>query len=125
MHGARQGVQLRVVLARGLAEPRRGRGELVPEAIEIDALAARDQPLHVGPAEAEMPEQRVLENLFPRADAGNRRVDQHEAATRSGYCAAKAKPTMLPMSWVDQVGAVDLERVEHAGDVAGSAFFLS
>ena len=39
--------------------------------------------------------------------------------TRSGYCAAKAKPTMLPMSCVTRSARSIFERVEHAGDVAG------
>ena len=61
------------------AERARIGGELVPEAIEIDALAPGDQPLHVRPAEAEMPQQRVLEDLVPRADAWHRRIHHDEA----------------------------------------------
>ena len=91
MHGAGQGVELGVVLARGLRECGRGRRKLVPEAVEIDALAPRDQPLHVRSAEAEVPEQRVLQDFLPRTDAGQRRVDQDEARdARRGCCAAKA-----------------------------------
>src|SRR5262245_62790813 len=79
MHGARQGIELRVVITGILAEPARRRGELVPEAIEVDALAAGDEAFHVGTAEAKMPEQRVLQDVLPRSDARYRRVDEHEA----------------------------------------------
>src|SRR5262249_17801810 len=75
MPGAGAGIELRVVPARRLAEAARPGRELVPEAVEIDALAAGDEALHVGAAEAEMPEQRVLEYLLPWADAGQWRVD--------------------------------------------------
>ena len=102
MHRAGQRVELRVVPPRRFAEAI-GRGrELVPEAVEVDALAAGDEPLHVGPAEAEVPEQRVLQDLFPRPDAGHRRVDQHQpphplgiAAPRTGTppcCRCRAPP---------------------------------
>src|SRR5215470_2181212 len=70
VHGARQRVELRIVIACGFTEPARVRGELVPEAIEIDALAPRDQPLHVRTAKAEMPQQWIPQDLLPGADPG-------------------------------------------------------
>src|SRR5262249_52936196 len=52
MHGARHGVETRVMIASVFAEPA-GRGrELVPETVEINALAPGDETLHVRAAEA-------------------------------------------------------------------------
>ena len=39
--------------------------------------------------------------------------------TRSGYCAANAIADHVADVVGDEIGAVDLERIEHAGDVAG------
>src|SRR5262245_61942749 len=79
MHRARQRVELGVVLARRFAETRRCRRELVPEPVEIDALATLDQSFHVRPAKAEMPEQRIFEDFIPWPDAGQWCIDQDEA----------------------------------------------
>ena len=57
------------MLAGRFAEGRRLGGKLVSEAIEINALSAGDQPLHIGTAEAEMPKERVFDNLVPWTDA--------------------------------------------------------
>ena len=66
------------MFARGLAEGLRVGGKLVPEAVEVDAFASGDQPLHVRAAEAEMPQEWALEYLLPRADPRQRRVHQDE-----------------------------------------------
>src|SRR5438128_2475141 len=75
--GAR--VELRIVPAGSFVELLRIGRELVPEAVQVDALATGHQALHVRPAEAEVPEQGVLEDLLPRPDAGDGCIDQHEA----------------------------------------------
>src|SRR4051812_18962067 len=79
MHGAGAGVEGSVMLPGGLAEAVRICGELVPKTVEIDALATGNEPFHIRAAEAEMPEQRVLEDLLPGADAGDRSVDQRKS----------------------------------------------
>ena len=119
MHRARHRVELGIVRARRFAEARRGRGKLVPEAIEIDALAACHQPLHVRPAEAEVPEQRVLEDLLPRPDAWHRRIDQDEARDSLGILRGKGIADHVADIVRDEVGSVDLQCIEHAGHVAG------
>jgi|HubBroStandDraft_2_1064218.scaffolds.fasta_scaffold608416_2 hypothetical protein len=55
--------------------PLERRGELVPKPVEVNPFASRDEPLHIRTAEAEMPEQRVLENVLPRANTRQRRVN--------------------------------------------------
>jgi hypothetical protein len=55
MHGAGQRIELSVMDPCRLAEAGRIGRELVPEAIEVDALAPGQKSLHVGSAEAEMP----------------------------------------------------------------------
>src|SRR5204863_3613133 len=56
MHGARQSIELGIMFARFFAEAAAVGGEFVPEAVEIDALAPGDEALHIGSAEAEMPQ---------------------------------------------------------------------
>jgi len=79
-HRAGLRVERRVVLAFGFVEPFRDDGERVPEAVEIDAFAAGDQALHVVTTEAEVPHGRLLQDLLPGSDAGQRRVDGHPTA---------------------------------------------
>ena len=64
-HRARPRIELR---RNGPAFPRRScgvAGELVPEAVEIDALASRDEPLGIRTAEGEMPEQGMAHEVIP------------------------------------------------------------
>ena len=119
MHGAGQGIEFGVMLARGLGEGRGRGGKLVPEAVEIDALAPGDQPLHVRSAKAEVPQQRVLQDFLPRADAGQRRVDEDEARHTLRMLDGKGVADHVADIVGDEIGAVDLQRVEHAGDIAG------
>ena len=63
---------------RGLVDLRGVAGELVPEAVEIDALASRDEPLGIRAAEGEMPEQGMAHEVVPGGDAGNRRIHHHQ-----------------------------------------------
>lgn len=63
-----------VSLAAGaFGETRRSGGELVPEAVQVDALAASHQTLHVRAPEAKVPQQGSLQDLIPGADAGHGR----------------------------------------------------
>src|SRR3954467_13092062 len=98
MHRARAGIEFGVVFACRFREMLRGRRELIPEPVEVDALATFDQPLHVGTAEAKMPEQRTLQNFIPWTDTGSGASINTSRLTRCGCSAAKANATMLPMS---------------------------
>jgi hypothetical protein len=105
------------VLTRGFAEARRCRRELVPEPIEVDALATFDQPFHVGPAKAEVPEQRVLEDLLPWPDAGQGGVDQNEARHAAWVLRRKRIADHVADIVRDEVNVVDAQRIEHARHV--------
>src|SRR4029077_3945014 len=59
-------------------------GKFVPEAVEIDALAASDQALHIPTTEVKVPHGRILRNLIPWSDAGQRRIDRHPSADAVG-----------------------------------------
>jgi len=63
-------VQSRVMLARLLIDLLRIRGELVPEAIQVDPLATLHEPLDIGTAEVEVPEKWTAHNRVPVADTG-------------------------------------------------------
>ena len=66
-----------------------------------------------------MPQQRVLEDLLPRPDAGQRRIDQHEARDPLRMLRREGVADHVADVVRDEVGALDLQRIEHAGDVAG------
>jgi hypothetical protein len=55
-------------------------GKFIPETAEIDALAAGDQALHVLTTEAEVPHGRILFDVIPGSDAGQRRIDRQASA---------------------------------------------
>src|SRR5438045_9736670 len=78
MHGPWLRIELGVMLARGFSESGRIGGELVPRSIEVDALAAGDESLHIRAAKAEMPEERVFEDFLPWSDARQRRIHQNK-----------------------------------------------
>src|SRR5437764_7478860 len=79
MHSTGLRIQPSVVFAGAFAEYLGISRKLVPEAIEINALASGNQPLHVGATKPEMPQKRVLEYFFPRPDTRQRRVHKDEA----------------------------------------------
>jgi hypothetical protein len=66
-----------------LHQPLRVPGKFVPEAVEIDALAAGDQPLHALTTEAKLPHGGILCDLIPGFDAAQRRIDRHPSASRT------------------------------------------
>src|SRR5262245_39711936 len=117
MHRARQRVEFGVVLAGGFAEAA-GRGrKFVPEAIEVDALATGDQPLHVRAAKAEVPKQGILEDFFPWPDAWERRVDQDEARNALRKLRGESVPHHIADIVRDEIRAFDLERIEYASHI--------
>src|SRR5882724_10855442 len=101
------------------AKPARVRGKLVPKSIKIDALAPGDEALHVGAAESEVPKERVLEDFLPRPDARKRRVDQHEARHAIAIPRGEGIPNHVADVMGHERSALDLERIEDAGNVGG------
>ena len=63
-------------------------GEVIPDAIEVDALAAGYEALGVRAVEVEVPERGRDDDLVPRADAGDRRSMTTSLGSLSGKCAA-------------------------------------
>ena len=92
-------------------------GEIVPEAVEIDLFAPFHEPFHVRPAEAEMPQQRALDDLLPRTDAWNRSVDQHHLADALGMFLGEGESHHIADVMGDDVGTIDLEPVKDSRDV--------
>ena len=117
MHRAGPGIERGIMVARRLVDLLRIGGELVVEAVEIDALAPLDQPFHVGPAEIEMPEQRIEQNLVPVADARQRRIDHHPFGDARGILRRQRIAHHVADIVGDEVGLLDLQRIHHAGDV--------
>jgi hypothetical protein len=91
--------------------------QLVPEAVEIDALAALYQPLHVGTAEIEMPEQGAFQNLVPRSDAGQWGIHDRPARDPCRILGGEGVAHHVADVMGDELGPVDGETVEHAGDI--------
>ncbi len=116
-HAALRGVESGVVLTRGLGKMRGVGGELVPEAVEVDALAARDEALHVGAAEPEMPEQRVFQDLVPGPDTRHRRVHQHQLRHPVRISRGQRVGDHVADVAGHHIGARCPQRIHHADDV--------
>src|SRR5258707_7181905 len=68
-HYARLRIERRIMLPLRFIKSLRVPGKFVPETVEIDALAASDEALHVRTTEAKMPHGLGLFDLIPRTDA--------------------------------------------------------
>ena len=64
-HRPRHRIERRVVLTLLLVEAFRIALELIPEAVEVDALTTLDQAFHIGAAEAKLPHARIFLDLSP------------------------------------------------------------
>src|SRR6516225_6674633 len=72
------------MLARLLVDLLRIGRELVPEAIQVDALSALDQTLYVRPSKIEVPEKWATYYRVPVSNAGKGCVYHHPAADAAG-----------------------------------------
>src|SRR5438034_8802198 len=70
-------VQGSIVLPRIFIDPLGVSGQLVPEAIEVDALPALHQTLLVRTPEIEVPQHRAASDVVPIAYSGQRCIDHH------------------------------------------------
>src|SRR5262245_40042515 len=118
MHCAWHRVEFRVVGAGRFAESSRVRSKLIPEAVEIDALPARHQPLHVWSAEAKVPEQRVFEDLLPWPNAGQRSINENEPRDPIRILRSKRVADHVADIMGHKSGPVDFQFVKHAREVA-------
>ncbi|MCY1170511.1 hypothetical protein D9M73_105860 [compost metagenome] len=102
---------------RGFGKTCRLGGKVVPEAVEINPLAACDEPLHVRATEAEMPQQRVLEDFLPRANAGHRRIHEHELRHTVGMPRGKRITDHVADIVRHDIGTRGTQHVHHADDI--------
>src|SRR6202041_3747425 len=79
VHRMRPCVQGSKVLPRIFIDPLGVSRQLVPEAIEVDALPALHQTLLVRTPEIEVPEHRAASDVVPIAYSGQRCIDHHPA----------------------------------------------
>src|SRR5215218_5832466 len=107
MHRAGKGIELCIVLSRGLSEPARRGRKLIPEPVEVDPLAPSNEALHVRPAEAEVPKQRVLEDLLPGSYARKGRINQHEPRDAIAMLCRKSETDHVADVVRDEIGPVD------------------
>src|SRR5882672_3549387 len=109
---------------RALAEAFWVGGKFVPEAVQINPLAPFDQALHIWAAESEMPQHRGLQDFFPRTNPGNWRIDKNKVLDLLGMFGGKRERNHVADVVGHQVDLVDVQRVEHALDVAGLRLFV-
>src|SRR5437899_6002682 len=107
MHRAGPGVDRGVVAAGRFVDLRRVAGELVPEAVEVDALAAGNQALGIRAAEVEVPQRGHAHDLVPRWDAGYRRIYHDQAACLVGIARRVGISYHHADVVADDVGLVD------------------
>src|SRR5947209_7541315 len=99
-------------------------GEVIPEAIKVDPLAPGDEALHVRATEPEMPEQRALDDLFPRSDPRHRRIDQDKAPHALGVLYRKSEADHIADVVGDEINRRYSELVEDADDIASLRLFI-
>src|SRR4029077_21248102 len=119
VHRARLGIKLRIVRAGRVIEFFRIGRKLVPEAIEVDALASLYEALGIRAPEREMPERMAPNDILPRPDAGRRGIDQDKFRDAVGVKSRKRVANHVTDVVCDEVGLVDLQCVEHAGNIFG------
>jgi hypothetical protein len=117
VHRAGARIQSRVMLARGFGEFLRVRRELVPDPVEVDALAALYQAFLIRPPEGEVPEGVAPGDLLPGPDAWERRVDDDEPLDPPGVLRGERVAHHVADVVGDQINRPEFQCVEHAGDV--------
>jgi hypothetical protein len=67
-------------------------GEIIPYAIEVDALTTGHKPFGVRPVKVEMPNSWIQENLIPRLDARNRGIQHYQPLNLVGiHCSVRVR----------------------------------
>ena len=124
MHRAGPRVELGIVATRRFVDPLRIGRELVPEAVEIDSLAAFHQPLDIGSAEIEMPERWASDDLVPRPNAGKRRIHDDPTDDAIGKLGREGVAHHDADIVGHEIDLPDVELVQNAHDVAGLRFLV-
>ena len=94
-----------------------GSGQLVPEAIEVDALPALHQTLLVRTPKIEVPQRRVTNDVVPVADSGERCIDYHPTRDPVRKLSSQRIADHIADVMCDQICLLDLERIHDAGNV--------
>src|SRR3979409_2551035 len=110
-------VQGSIVLPRIFIDPPGITGQLVPEAIEVDALPALHQTLLVRTPEIEVPQHRAASDVVPIAYSGQRCIDHHPARDPDRILSSQRKTDHIADVMCDQVCLLDLECIHNAGNV--------
>src|SRR3954449_11273346 len=111
----------------GCAWPRRstlGCRKLVVEAVEIDAFAAFHQSVYIGATKIEVPEHGALDDLVPRADAGQWCVDDCPLGDTVGILRGERVADHVADIVRHQIGFLHIELVHHRYDVDGFGFLV-
>jgi hypothetical protein len=94
-----------------------GPGQLVPEAIEVDAFPALHQTLLVRTPEVEVPQRRVTNDVVPVTDSGQRCIDHHPTSDAGRILSSQRIAGHIAAVVCDQVCLLNLERIHDAGNV--------
>jgi hypothetical protein len=71
-----------------------------------------------------MPQRMIADDVVPRTDAGQRRVDQDELADAIGMLGGKGVADHVADVVGDEVNLVHLQRVKHSGNVLTLSLFV-
>src|SRR5258706_9732613 len=124
MHRPRPRVDRGVVRARRFVDPRRICRKLVPEAIEVDALASLDQSLGVRSSEIEVPGAFAVRNRVPRLDAREWGIHQHQTFNLVGVLRGVGVRNHVTDVVSHNCRAVVAERPHDSPDVRGFRLLL-
>src|ERR1700719_4088740 len=93
-------------------------GQLVVKAIEQDALASRNQALHVRSPEVEVPDFWIFQLIVPVADAGKRRIHDHPSRYPRRIERRKRVADHVADVVGDESKILNAEFVQNVGEVA-------
>jgi hypothetical protein len=110
--------------ARRLVDRLRIGRKLVPEAVEIDALAPLHQTLDIRSAEIEMPQRRASDDLIPRPDARKRSIHGDPSADAIRVLGSEGVADHVADVVSHEIDFVDLELVEDKRDVGALRFLI-
>ncbi len=99
-------------------------GEVVPDAVEVDALAAGDEAVLVRALEREVPEAMVLDDVVPRGNAGDGSVHDDEALDLVGIEGGVGVRDHDADIVLADAGAVVTEGGDDGADVGGLGFLV-
>lgn len=125
VHGSGFGVLGGVELSRGFVGLGGAGAEVVPDAVEVDALAALYEAVFVGTPEGEVPEPVVFDDVVPGRDAGEGRVHDDEAVDLVGVEGGIGVGDHDADVMRDDEGVVEAEGGDDGANVGCLSFFVA